>query len=719
MKQKHLLAVICAAVSALSMAVFFNQRSYAEEEDFFTVSAPAETDGNTITTPDGQKWSRVKSLDDNKSYVICVKKSDGTEVMLSAGDGQDEEYIWRYYRRNMVASTYSKFSYLSTPSHYLSCIDGKLSFRYWESTIKDLFWSADETALIFREDENTYYLKYDENAETQFSMTTDRSEAAEVSVYTKGDTLERCIKVQPCSENYVTEGSGYAAPEFSVTLSDAGIITDNVVWNVDGNDYDTDTLSFTAGELAGREAGVHRISCIIEGHDDKGIIYREKSSDALFVIAKGVIPDSFISFSDVHEEYHLIGNAIETTMNRTGGYIPGLIICTSDLVNGPTPDSDYMLGHYYPLIKPHLGGIDTVFVSGNHDPGKAASEMSVKADLGAAKDLSASGGLIFDGRSDAVRLNGTSSLSDGNIKVFGINYEAAAHRNVHDYRYYSYDSVIDSTKKFLEETAKDYNGELIVISAHSGLHVLGMDPASVNRNGNSISDWIGENAYNIDMSYELASLINSCAEQYDMNIIWLFGHDHSRQETEMFLTEGDTLTSPVKYTEQSFNTLPLHFTYAHAGYLSTSIGSADSSFCFVQKNDDKYSFDLIRTYDNTVRHTEFADIYTASLKSTETTAPAETAPLITEQAATTETSAADTVTEPAVTAPAVSENGTETVSSDVQTSESKKETEAVSSQNRSPLPETGRNAPAVPALTGSALILLFLGASAVKKSGKK
>jgi hypothetical protein len=72
-----------------------------------------------------------------------------------------------------------------------------------------------------------------------------------------------------------------------------------------------------------------------------------------------------------------------------------------------------------------------------------------------------------------------------------------------------------------------------------------------------------------------------------------------------------------------------------------------------------------------------------------------------------------------VTAPAVSENGTETVSSDVQTSESKKETEAVSSQNRSPLPETGRNAPAVPALTGSALILLFLGASAVKRSGKK
>ena len=121
----------------------------------------------------------------------------------------------------------------------------------------------------------------------------------------------------------------------------------------------------------------------------------------------------------------------------------------------------------------------------------------------------------------------------------------------------------------------------------------------------------------------------------------------------MFLTEGDTLTSPVKYTEQSFNTLPLHFTYAHAGYLSTSIGSADSSFCFVQKNGDKYSFDLIRTYDNTVRHTEFADRYTASAQPAETTAPAETAPLITEQT-TPETSAADTVTEITVTAPEVS-----------------------------------------------------------------
>ncbi|MBP1591830.1 MAG: hypothetical protein ILP22_07315, partial [Oscillospiraceae bacterium] len=170
--------------------------------------------------------------------------------------------------------------------------------------------------------------------------------------------------------------------------------------------------------------------------------------------------------------------------------------------------------------------------------------------------------------------------------------------------------------------------------------------------------------------------------------------------------------------EQSFNTLPLHFTYAHAGYLSTSIGSADSSFCFVQKNGDKYSFDLIRTYDNTVRHTEFADRYTASAQPAETTAPAETAPLITEQTSP-ETSAADTVTEITVTAPEVSENGTEIASSDVQTSESKKESEAVSSPNRSPLPETGRNAPAVPAITGSALILLVLGASALKRSGKK
>ena len=718
MKPKHLLVFICAAVSLLSATAYINQKLYAEEETN-TISALVESDGSTITTADGQKWYRVKSFDDNKGYVISVKKTDGTEVLFTGG-GEGNEYIWHYYRRTMVPSTYSKFSYLSTTSHNLSCIDGKISFSYRESVVSDLFWSTDGNALTYTENGDAYYLKYDETAESPFSMTADRNEAAEVKIYTNGDTLERCIKTEPCSENYVTEGSGYAAPEFSVTLSDDGIITDNITWNVDGSNYDTDTLTFRADELAGKEAGVHRVCCFIEGHDEDGIIYREKSSDALFVIAKGVIPDSFISFSDVHEEYNLIGNAIETTMNRTGGYIPGLIVCTGDLVNGPTPDSDYMLDKYYPLIKPQLGGIDTIFVSGNHDPGKAASEMSVKADLGAAKDLSASGGLIFDGRSDAVKANGTSSLADGNIKVFSINYEAAIHRNTHDDRYYSYDGVIESTEKFLENASKDYNGELILISAHSGLHVLGMEPASVNPSGGRISQWIGENAYNIDRSYDFASLINSYAEKYGMNIIYLFGHDHSRQETELILTEGNDITSAKSYTEQTYGTLPLKFTYAHSGYLSTVIGSADSNFSFIYKDGDGYSFDLIRTYDNTVRHTSFADRYASSAKITETSAPAETSAPVTEQTSASEgISAGNKVTEAAANTPSVSENTVTAGSSDVTATDIKPETEATSYLKISDLPKTCQNAPAALVLTGNALILLVLGASALKKSGKK
>ncbi len=717
MKPKHLLVFICAAVSLLSATAYINQKLYAEEETN-TISALVESDGSTIATADGQKWYRVKSFDDNKGYVISVKKTDGTEVLFTGG-GEENEYIWHYYRRTMVPSTYSKFSYLSTTSHNLACIDGKISFSYRESVVSDLFWSTDGNVLTYTENGDAYYLKYDETAESPFSMTADRNEAAEVSVYTNGDTLERCIKTEPCSENYVTEGSGYATPEFSVTLSDDGIITDNITWNVDGSNYDTDTLTFRADELAGKEAGVHRVCCFIEGHDEDGIIYREKSSDALFVIAKGVIPDSFISFSDVHEEYDLIGNAIETTMNRTGGYIPGLIVCTGDLVNGPTPDSDYMLEKYYPLIKPQLGGIDTVFVSGNHDPGKAASEMSVKADLGAAKDLSASGGLIFDGRSDAVKSNGTSSLADGNIKVFSINYEAVIHRNTHDGRYYSYDGVIESTEKFLENASKDYNGELILISAHSGLHVLGMEPASVNPSGGRIKQWIGENAYNIDRSYDLASLINSYAEKYGMNIIYLFGHDHSRQEAELILTEGNDITSAKSYTEQTYGTLPLKFTYAHSGYLSTVIGSADSNFSFVYKDGDGYSFDLIRTYDNTVRHTSFADRYASSAKITETSAPAETAAPAPETASVSSGSAADNKTaETDATDQENSVSETNAISSDQANEENKAETGSVTSVSTGTLPLTGRNTPAALMIIVNAVLLFVTGASALKKSKK-
>ena len=144
----------------------------------------------------------------------------------------------------------------------------------------------------------------------------------------------------------------------------------------------------------------------------------------------------------------------------------------------------------------------------------------------------------------------------------------------------------------------------MVISAHSGLHVLGVQPESMTRYGIQISKWIGENQYNIDNSYELTKLINSYAEKYNMDIMYLFGHDHSRQESELIMIDGDDLTSTVEYSSRSYDTQPLKFTYAHSGYLSTTIGCADAHFSFVYRNGENYSFDLMSTYNDTLRHTE-------------------------------------------------------------------------------------------------------------------
>ena len=107
------------------------------------------------------------------------------------------------------------------------------------------------------------------------------------------------------------------------------------------------------------------------------------------------------------------------------------------------------------------------------------------------------------------------------------------------------------------------------------------------------------------MSYELASAINKYAQDYGMDIIYLFGHDHSRQEKELFLTDGDTLLSTVSYADRSYSPLSLSFTYAHAGYLSSVIGSADSSFSFIRRSGDSFSFDLISLSSGRKRHTEF------------------------------------------------------------------------------------------------------------------
>jgi len=90
-----------------------------------------------------------------------------------------------------------------------------------------------------------------------------------------------------------------------------------------------------------------------------------------------------------------------------------------------------------------------------------------------------------------------------------------------------------------------------------------------------------------------------------MNILFLFGHDHSRGETEFILTEGDKLICPTDSVQQKTKELTLDFTYAQSGYLSTVIGIADAHYSFIYRNGDDLAYELFHAGSSEyIRHTD-------------------------------------------------------------------------------------------------------------------
>ena len=605
--------ILCAACLTCSAA-----SATLPHYNALSVQAP---ENGVLTLENGEQWYKVLQFEDDADYIITVQDAAGEQKILAISDDWTDLYKWRFTRTSMTTSIAPRITSLSIGRFSLVCSDGKLNTGYWTGESGDRVWSHEGTALCFR-GSDPCYLTYDGGSEEPFAFTTDRSEAAVVTLYSRSTTLERCITRQPSAQSYVTEGSGYPAPEFSVGLAD--VTVDSIQWFTDGAEQPCSELTFSADTLKDQPAGIHRVSCIVTAHDSDGVHYREQSADAVFIIAKGVVPDSFLTFSDIHEEYWLIEDAVAAVMQKTGGYIPSLVICTGDLVNGPTAEKDTELNRYFPQIVSHLGGLDTVYVAGNHDSSEAAALMSANADLGAAKTLPAAGGVIFRGESDAVRQNGTNSRCAKGILTYGINFEAVRKRTADGIRY-TYENVIPEIDRFLQETAANYHGELVVISAHAGLHTIGMQPESVTRYDSQVYEWAGDNIYNVDLSYDLAETINRYAETYGMDILFLFGHDHSRSEAELFLTDGDTLTATKYYSSRTTDSLTLHFTYANAGYLSSVIGSADKQFSFIYRDGGKISYDLIRSAGEPVRHREIAAKHPYEAPAETTAAPVTTA----------------------------------------------------------------------------------------------
>ncbi len=575
-------------------------------QTYFCTTAVENEQDSVLTDADGQEWFKVTEFTAGQDYIITVRNSSGEQGMLTVCGGEQSSYVWNCFSTK-DEGTNLPYTGLSSGGYELISAEGKLVTDESLKVHGSVTWSCRNANLIKSENGKTYYLTYDESSDTPFAMTDQAKDAAVIEIYTNGEKLNKCIQTPPCASHYVLENSGYAAPEFRVELAE-GVILDSITWYAEGEEQPGSGSVFTADTLKGRTAGVYRVSCLVEGHDADGLRYREESVPASFVVAKGVLADSVLTFSDIHEEYALIGDAIADVIRMKDGMIPALVVCSGDFCNGSQAKYDSMLSKNYPQMRAALGGLDAVYVAGNHDSAAAASYLSASAGLGAAENLSGNGGVIFRGGSEAAAANGTNSVSAENILVYGINFDAVKTAG-EEGTVYSYENVIPELEQFLKETAADYHGELIIISAHTGMHVLGKQPGSVNPDQEPIPEWIGENMYNVDRSGDLAALINRYAEDFGMDIMYLFGHDHSRKEAEMLLKKGDTLLSTQSYADQSTVSQTLHFTYAHSGYLSSQIGSADSRFSLISADGDDYVFELIRSDDLSETCTAIPSVY--------------------------------------------------------------------------------------------------------------
>ena len=569
-----------------SSSVTYTETNNLDDYTYISLVDPStgnalKLDMNTFqsatTTVTGDAGSRTASA--TKGTSIQVKKvGDGYALLMSDPPG-----TWNYIN-----------------------VDGGTLAKDSDSTAEEKYnkWNLDADGHLYYDDNGTkYYLNSDGTVGTEYdgaSILLGGTEAASAGSGggKGGNSIVSNIKADgpqvvshPEATNVEYDGSNFEAPRYSTTAalpegSTATSIT--FKWYVNNTLVATNTHSdaaagveitdvFQVDQLKGVTAGVYpvycEVSCTIAGEDGTETEYTNTAATVNFIVCKGIRSNTALTFSDVHEGFDSIRTAISNVMGDEG-LIPALIICTGDWANGHYSGAELdsegyntTLNTFISRLKGQAGGIDTVFVSGNHDSGEAAITASIDADLGAAEDYDGVG-VIYDSAADTESV-GTSEADDGLI-VFGINYENIEGENGTDY-----DNIYDDLATFLSDLRDDYAGQLVVISAHAGLHQL--------------EDWSGEAAYNINNANKIVALLNEYAET-GMNILYMFGHNHSKGESELALVPGDEITTVISYTDKTTETVPISFAYGHAGYLLQGTGSGAARYSLISWDTVKDTF---------------------------------------------------------------------------------------------------------------------------------
>jgi len=360
-------------------------------------------------------------------------------------------------------------------------------------------------------------------------------------------------------------------PVFSIGIRTMEGASVTCVWTVDGEEAGNGTV-FSLDSCDDPSIGVHTVQCRVTCRLPDGTVLTEDSVPVSWIRCTGIIPNSVLTFSDVHGDYSHIGLAIGEIMEKNGGKIPALIICSGDWTGGSSATEQEDAEKIIPALRAQCGGIDTVFTAGNHDNRQAA----VSANADAAPDTG--DGAAFPGVADGL---GTSDGTDG-LAVFSIHFEDVIVRNQRGRKSCSYAGILEKLEAFLETQAAKTEKPLIIISSHTGLHALGIQPES------SAKAWAGGSIYNVDQSDQVISLLNRYAEEYGLRILFLFGHNHSKGEKEFCLNTGDTIFSTSEYADRIRNIQELKFTYAHAGYLTDGSGGT-KHYTFLTWDDETFS----------------------------------------------------------------------------------------------------------------------------------
>lgn len=174
-----------------------------------------------------------------------------------------------------------------------------------------------------------------------------------------------------------------APPSFSVEVDVPDGAEISCVWDVDGQPCENGT-EFVLTQYQEMPCGVHQIQCHIFCRTPEGTERTEDSIPVSWILCRGIMMDTVLTFSDVHGDYPYIGQAISEIMAENEGRIPALILCSGDWANERRAVSREVTESVcIPAILAQAGGIDTLLVAGNHENGAAAEAFNLAMDLGA------------------------------------------------------------------------------------------------------------------------------------------------------------------------------------------------------------------------------------------------------------------------------------------------------------------------------------------------